>query len=286
MTKSLCLHHNDADGRASAAIARRALGKDLALYEMNYGDPIPWEMVEAATQVIVVDFSLPLEAMQRIAASRELVWIDHHKSSLETLQAAAVEWPGLRDIAEAGCVLTWRYYFPDQPVPRAVILIGDRDIWRWAEADTGPFGEGLFQLDTCPDNDELWQPLLNDDPHAVAQLIETGAILREARLQGIRRKTASAGFEVTFEGHRTLAVNERGSGDMGQHIRDIGYTIAYCYIDKLLDGTLTTFVTLYSAEVDVSEIARKFGGGGHRGAAGFSFERGPTPFPPQAQVAF
>jgi nanoRNase/pAp phosphatase (c-di-AMP/oligoRNAs hydrolase) len=39
-------------------------------------------------------------------------------------------------------------------------------------------------------------------------------------------------------------------------------------------------VTLYSDVLDVSAIAAKFGGGGHRGAAGFQFHRSDRPFPP------
>jgi oligoribonuclease NrnB/cAMP/cGMP phosphodiesterase (DHH superfamily) len=282
----ICLHHNDADGRASAAVVRRALGASVVLHEMDYGDPVPWEAVEAAGQVIVVDFSLPADQMERLAENRQLVWIDHHKTSLEELTPIAGDWPGIRDINEAACVLTWQHFFPGQPVPRPLVLIGDRDIWRWAEADTGAFGEGLFHQDTRPDNDDLWKPLLDGDEDAVNRLVEYGGLLREAKLQEIRRKVSRYGHAVTFEGHKTLVINDRGNGDMGQYVRELGYQIAYCYIDNMQNGVLTTFVTLYSREVDVSEIARKFGGGGHPGAAGFSFPRRKHPFPSNSRVAW
>lgn len=280
---TLCLHHNDADGRASAAIVRRFYGPETVCHEMNYGDPVPWNLVDQAERVVVVDFSLPEETMRRLAEGRELIWIDHHQSSLETLGpvAEAEGWPGVRDRSEAACVLTWRFFFPDRPVPRAVVLIGDRDIWRWAEAETGPFNEGLYrEEDTSPANDALWGPLLDDDPQAVARLVERGRVLLEARLQDIRREVERRGFVVEFEGLRTLAINHRGSGDMGAYIRSLGYTLAYCYVDGVQDGELRTFVTLYSAEVDVARLAQRFGGGGHPGAAGFSFPRGASPFPP------
>jgi hypothetical protein len=89
---------------------------------------------------------------------------------------------------------------------------------------------------------------------------------------------------VVFEGHRTLAINDRGSGEMGALIRQLGYEIGYCYFEAEQNGELKTFVTLYSDRVDVSEIARKFGGGGHEGAAGFSLERTGSPFPPRVRV--
>ncbi len=282
--QTLCLHHNDADGRASAAIVRRALGDDVQLYEMDYGNSLPLDQVLVSEHVIVVDFSLPREDMQRLAAHHQFTWIDHHKSAIDELADIASEWPGVRDVGEAACVLTWKYFFPDQPVPRAVILIGDRDIWRWAEADTGSFNEGLYQLNTYPRNDKLWGPLLDNDTETISRIIAQGEILREARLREIHRNITSRGFPVSFEGYHTLAVNLHGSGDIGQQIRNMGYRIAYCYTDSVQNGRLTTFVTLYSAEVDVSQIARRFGGGGHAGAAGFHFERGPSPFPPGALV--
>lgn len=282
----LCLHHNDADGRASAAIVRRALGADVHFYEIDFGDPVPWDRIERADQGVMVDFSLPPAEMQRMAETTELIWIDHHISALESMAGIADDWPGARDIGEAGCVLTWKYFFPDEPVPRAIVLIGDRDVWRWAEQDTGAFDEGLHQRDTRPDHDRLWQPLLDDDRRLLQELIDEGGILRRARLLDIRRTVRKYGFEVTFEGVRTLAINTRSSGEMGEIIRQQGYQIAYCYVDTWQNGVLVTAVTLYSDEVDVSRLARKFGGGGHRGAAGFSFPRGETPFPPAALVAY
>jgi oligoribonuclease NrnB/cAMP/cGMP phosphodiesterase (DHH superfamily) len=282
--QTICLHHNDADGRASAAIVRRALGKGVAFFEMNYGEPVPWEAARQAKRIIVVDFSLQKEEMLRMAELGELIWIDHHISAINEFSQISKHWSGLRDTREAACVLTWKYFFPDQPVPRGIVLISDRDAWHWVEEETGPFDEGLYQKDTDPSNDELWEPLLEDDPQAVADLVSRGSILREARLNNIRRKVDQYGFPVVFEGHRVLAINTRGNGDIGAYVRDLGYDMAYCYVDNCQNNTLMTFVGLYSSKVDVSKIATKFGGGGHRGASGFSFERDCEPFPPGANV--
>ena len=95
---------------------------------------------------------------------------------------------------------------------------------------------------------------------------------------------AEGSFEVRLEGHSTLAVNARGNGDVGNYGRERGYEIVYTYIDEMQVGGLTTVVTLFSNKIDVSVIAKRFGGGGHAGAAGFSFPRAATPFPPDAKV--
>jgi len=281
---TLCLHHNDADGRACGAIVRRALGKEVVLYEMDYGESLPLDLVLVADHILIVDFSLPKDEMEQLAIYHQFTWIDHHKSALDEMDGAAESWAGIRDTSEAACVLTWRYFFSDQPTPRAITLIGDRDIWRWAEADTGAFNEGLYQHYTRPLNDELWVPLLDDDPEILSSIIKMGGTLREARLREIRRTAARYGFGAEFEGYRTLVVNNRGSGDLGAQIRTLGYQMGYCYVDKTSEGQLMTFVTLYSDEVDVSKIAQKFGGGGHAGAAGFHFPRADSPFPPGADV--
>ncbi len=281
---TLCLHHNDTDGRASGAIVRKALGNEVWLFEMDYSDEIPMEYVLTADKIIIVDFSLPKEEMVKLADYHSLTWIDHHKSAIEEMQNISESWPGIRDTSEAACVLTWKYYFPEEPVPLAIKLIGDRDIWRWAEQDTGAFNEGLYQLDTRPFNDNLWKPLLSDDKDNLTNIISNGKVLREARLRDIRRTVLRRGFPVTIEGQRVLAVNIRGSGDIGEQVRNMGYDIAYCYVDNLQNGELITSVTLYSKDVDVSKIATRFGGGGHSGAAGFHFKRGISPFPAELNV--
>ena len=285
-SKTICLHHNDTDGRASAAIIRKALGPQVLLYEMDYGDIPPLDHILTTDNIIIVDFSLPKNEMVNLATYHNLTWIDHHKTSIDELIGISDDWPGIRDQNEAACVLTWQFYFPNQPVPTAVKLIGDRDIWKWAEIETGSFNEGLYQLDTRPFKDELWTPLLENDSTLLAQIIENGRILRSARLKSIHKALNGSGFPVILEGYHTFVVNIRGSGDIGQKIREMGYEIGYCYSDSFQNGEIKTFVSLYSDRVDVSIIAQKYGGGGHQGAAGFHFNRGISPFPPGMKISY
>jgi len=285
MTKTICFHHNDPDGHATGAIVRYALGSEVQLVESDYDATlIPWEEVAQAEKVIVVDFSFPFDQMVKLADGREFIWIDHHKSAMAEFEGVADNWPGIRDISEAACVLTWRYFFPERPVPKAIVLLGDRDIWRWAEKDTGPFNESLYNQDHDADNAAFWQPLFEDDQPTLGKMIAEGAWLRKIYLRKVDRMMAARSFEVRFEGHNTIVVNTSGNGDIGDYGRERGYEVIYCYMDQLQNGILTTNVTLFSSKVDVSVIARRYGGGGHAGAAGFSFPRAATPFPIKADV--
>ncbi|MFQ5578292.1 MAG: DHH family phosphoesterase, partial [Anaerolineae bacterium] len=280
----LCLHHNDADGLCAAAIVRRRYGDAVELREIDYGLPIPWDKIEAAEAVIMVDFSLPRPDMLKLrrAKGQNFVWIDHHLSALNDM-AGEADISGLRRLDAAACVLAWEYYFPEYDIPPSVRFIGDRDIWRFAYLQTQAFCEGLFYADTAAANDALWQPLLNGDEALIQTFIDRGEILLEARLKGIARHVQTCGFETTFAGHKTLAVNLPGSGDVGHYICGLGFDIAYVYSDAWQDGQVITNVSLYSETVDVSQIAKTYGGGGHKGAAGFRFVRaGNAPFPDPA----
>ena len=285
MTQTICFHHNGPDGHASGAIVHYALGPEVQLIESDYdATSIPWEKVTQADKIVVVDFSFPVNEMVKLADGRELVWIDHHKSAMADFDGIADNWPGIRDVSEAACVLTWKYFFPEQPVPQAILLIGDRDIWRWAEKDTGPFNESLYNQDHEASNTAFWKPLLENDRPTLEKMIEEGTWLRKISLRNVDHMMAARSFEVRFDGHNTLVINTKGNGDIGDYGRDRNYEIIYCYVDQMQNGILTTNVTLFSAKVDVSVIAHRFGGGGHAGAAGFSFQRAATPFPPESEV--
>jgi hypothetical protein len=212
----VCFYHDDADGRCSAAIIRRALGQDVICIPMDYGDQVPWDLVKQAEAVVVVDFSFPPSDMERIVSEAKLTWIDHHVTAITDLQSLA-DVPGRRALDQAACVLTWNTYFPNEPVPMAVV--------------TRHFGEGLFHENTSPENEEIWGPLLENDQDFLDDLIASGEILYNARMTRGRRALERRGIEFEFEGHRTLILNNVGTGDLGEMIRKKGYAIGYCYYE-------------------------------------------------------
>ncbi len=277
----LCLHHDDADGLCAGAIVRRRFGDAVELHEIDYGRPIPWDKIEAAATVIITDFSLPKDAMLKIyeAKGENFIWIDHHISAIKEMSDFE-NIAGLRALDRAACVLTWQYFFPELDAPAAVLFIGDRDIWQFDYPQTRAFSEGLSAEDTAANNDVLWDALLSNDQDLVQRLLEKGEILLQARLEQIAHYVDSYGFELDFNGYRTLLVNLPSNGDIGHYICQAGYDLAYVYRDDFQDGQIFTKVTLYSESVDVSKLAKRYGGGGHKGAAGFRFLRsGNIPLP-------
>lgn len=186
--------------------------------------------------------------------------------------------------------------------PRAVTLAGEYDIWDKRDPDVDIFQLGLRSRELSafdwsemlsmkrPSIDEIEslisvghdKNLINPDgtstPAVVWQLLDSGRMLKSY----VNRRDAgiveALGFPVEFEGVKFLALNSAGKGSLQFAAKD--YT-EYGH-DALLKFNYTGThwdVSLYHAkhrtDLDLSAIAVKYGGGGHRGACGFRAEKLP-----------
>jgi uncharacterized protein len=268
-----CFYHSaDLDGHCSGAIILME-NPECEMIGINYGDPFPWESIDPAELVIMVDFSLPMTDMERLNSMTNLVWIDHHASALEAATACGfvANCGGAARLGEAGCELSWQWAVPGRPMPDAVRLLGRYDVWQWRYTpDSLDFQYGMrVQGDTRPDNQELWQALFAQEL-LVKHVISCGKTILnyEKRQNEIYLRTA--GFAVEFDGLRCLAVNKGLTNSL---------LFASGYDPEQHDAMLAFYrkrsgewkVSLYSdkPEVDVSAICAARGGGGHKGAAGF-----------------
>jgi oligoribonuclease NrnB/cAMP/cGMP phosphodiesterase (DHH superfamily) len=271
-------HHDDLDGRCSAAIASHYYKKyklDVEFHEVGYKDKIDVNDIQKDDLVIVVDFSFKPETMKEFREkASKVIWCDHHITAKDY---GYDDLPGYRDFSEkglAGCECTWKHFFPDKRMPKWVMLIGDYDSWRMIlENDSVPFYEGMKLTDTSP-KAAIWGFLLADD-HLTPQTINgtcqmggTAIIYRDNYCANLKKSYA---YETEIAGHKALAMNVYafGSKAFGEDFEKYPICIAYIY-----DGNKYT-VSLYSKDVDVSVIAKDNGGGGHKGAAGFICEELP-----------
>ena len=125
----ICVYHKrDHDGRCSAAIVKSKFA-DCKLIPMDYPLSFPWRDIPKGSDVIMCDFSLPIQKMIHLASRCNLTWIDHHISIIEEANAANFSPKGLREIGRSGCELTWAYLYPKTNIPTAVHLLGRYDVW-------------------------------------------------------------------------------------------------------------------------------------------------------------
>ena len=271
-------HHNDADGRCSAFIMSmyffNQLGHQPEFIEVNYGDDLlaAVNRVDDGDVVAIVDFSFKPELMAIIRSKAwKVIWCDHHVTARDYNYGADLH--GYRDFSEkgfAGCECTWKFCFPDNPVPEFVSLLGDYDAWRLREAPKCfEFYEGLKLKDTEPGS-ALWGYLMLSYIY-LEEVVESGKIALRYRESYCADMYKDFAYETIIDGHEAIALNllRFGSSQFGENFKKYPACIAYAYDGRQFQ------VSLYSDTVHVGEIARKFGGGGHHGAAGFVCEQLP-----------
>ncbi|RLC82697.1 MAG: phosphohydrolase [Chloroflexi bacterium] len=291
-----CFYHNDADGKCAAFWVHhteQARDQFEPYYKISdYGQEFPHDLVQPGEMVWIVDFSIEPDDMFKLIEKcglDKIHWIDHHKTAIDKYKDFPHEIQGIRDNDKAACELTFEYvswwvaktmgspgsfeeYRVHITAPMFTQLIADRDIWRWQYGQvTKFFYAGSQLLDLRPFSVE-WTKLLYE-PKYCEEIQKNGELIEQFRARQRRIDINYFGCKVEFEGIQCMAINGSPSGDLGQDICDMGYEVGIVY-RRSNNGKWA--VNLYSATVDVGEIARAFGGGGHKGAAGFKVDSDPN----------
>ena len=128
---------------------------------------------------------------------------------------------------------------------------------------------GFDAYDKSPDN-EIWYNLLDDGTEK--KYIEEGKVIIKYRDSFTKEYCESKGFETEFEGYKVYAMNIGLAGsDWFKSVDNGSYDILMPFS---YNGRYNSWsYSMYSKTVDVSNIAKKYGGGGHRGAAGFNLDK-------------
>jgi uncharacterized protein len=217
--------------------------------------------------VYLVDFSYRRPVLKEMCRkARSVLVIDHHTSAEQDLTGLEQEHDNLRvifDMHKSGAVLAWEH-FHDTPPPQLFLHIQDRDLWRFELVSTNDIHAALMSR---PFDFAAWEKFCNND-QALEQLVSEGSAISRYRRRMIdlhREKSVM----TTIAGYRVPVVNcyEEIMSDLVGELA-AGFPFAAGYHDQ---GTLRKWsLRSRNDSVDVSEIATRFGGGGHRNAAGFT----------------
>jgi oligoribonuclease NrnB/cAMP/cGMP phosphodiesterase (DHH superfamily) len=266
----LCIYHGlCADGFTAAWVVWKFYGEEnVDFHAAIHGDPPP--EVEGR-DVYLVDFSYPRPVTEEMARyARKLTVIDHHvtaKQEMEGLiQSGVVD--GVFDMDKAGCLLTWEWFFRDKQPPPALLAVNDRDLWKFERPGTR---EIFSALTSYPYAFETWDALM--EPDRFESLRQDGVALERKQQKDIAEIVAAGRHLITIAGHTVPACNVPPiwASDAG-NIMAQGHPFAACF---WIDGDKIAFSLRSTPDgLDVSEIAKQFGGGGHRHAAGFKLPWG------------
>jgi oligoribonuclease NrnB/cAMP/cGMP phosphodiesterase (DHH superfamily) len=283
-----CFYHNDADGKCAGFWVALNVGlNDYAKYdsqfiEIDYRMKFPLETIRPDEQVYIVDYSIsPDEMRELLRITQDVTWIDHHKTAIEKYANFEHEIRGVRYDGIAGCMLTYCYihHMTDRgsgnikpfdlsmtkDAPKFTKLIADWDVWRFEYGDDTRHFITAFNAYDFEPHSKLWDRFFAlPDEMACGSLIQEGATMTRFRDGWAKEYCRTKGFATTINGHKAFALNLGNCNS--EYFKSVsGYDILMPFS---FDGDGWT-VSLYSKTVDVSEIAKSYGGGGHRGAAGF-----------------
>lgn len=264
--KVLCIYHGGCDdGFGSAVIVKHALGPNVEFHAGAYGRPHP-DVTDRA--VLLVDFSYKrpvLEEMLKVC--KVMTILDHHKTAQEDLKDIDSLKLGLVfDMNRSGAGITWDHFMGTDPRPRFVQYLEDRDLWK-KQLPSGD--EFTIALRSYPQDFDVWNKFMFSD-------VECDNLIREG--VNIQRY-----YRLRVEELKAHAYPAR-LGDRSCWITNAPYFAASEVAGELCEKEGAEFGASYfevtpgrfqyslrsRGEFDVSKIAKKFGGGGHKNAAGIS----------------
>lgn len=259
-------HGNCYDGFGAAFAAWKRMGHLGVKYiPVSYGFPPP-DMPDAK-KIYILDFSYLATTLFDLSSTADVVLIDHHKTAEADLGGLIEcgDRPNLRvffDMTKSGALMAWEY-FHTTPPPMLIQHISDRDLWKFELPGSREIHKALVSY---PMDFELW------DGFDVEELKKEGVTCDRIYSQLVNNICKGA-FMRRLDGHDIPVVNTSIAWS------EVGQALLEKYPEARFVASFTVFEdqTMWSlrcrSDFDVSEIAKKFGGGGHKEAAGFKTAR-------------
>lgn len=254
-------------------LERRDDGPDTYL-PVSHGQPMP--DIPDGEEVIIADFCYTEPQLRALAERSFFVTIlDHHKTAQEDLAGLMAAPPDnmevVFDMHRSGAVIAWDE-FVETPVPRFLQYIQDRDLWTKQLPQHEEVTAFIQSFERTFENFDLLCALLESDTGLLSAVAEGRAILR-FKEQKVNEICANAVFHKLGEFENVPAVNcpYVFASDVGHRLLELhpeAPLSAYWFYrgDRVWQWGLRSRT---GSDVDVSAVARLYGGGGHKHAAGF-----------------
>lgn len=245
--------------------------------------------------VIIIDVAYKFEVLEKIIKqSKSVLFIDHHVTIRDDTLKLEKMYPNkfktIYNEKKSGATLVWEYLYPKKKHPKFIDLIEDNDTGTWKIPGVKDFMSGFnvnYNLKLTNENIIKFKSLFKKS--TVLKLMKIGKIYNEYRQYLVDENST----RITI----TKFPSEMIYNQFRNQFNKIGqYKVAvYCgsscpnpseLAKKILSDTKADIfvswvlnldrdeyvLTLRSENVDVGNIAKLFGGGGHTYAAACSFK--------------
>jgi uncharacterized protein len=279
-TTTVLYHANCLDGFGAAFAAWLKL-RDRATYiPVNYSNPPP--NLEPCDRLYILDFSYPADTLRELVSSgvaKQVVVLDHHKTAEADLRdlSSIVELigspdkPGIYthfDMEESGSTLSWLFFgnYPWMLMPDFFRYLRDRDLWKWEMDRSKEFSAALASY---PQEFDVWETFLGSQ-EAIRRLKNEGEALLRSQKQRVMKMCQNA-LWMRIAGHTVPCVNTASDiSEVGEYLGEQFPHAPFSASFTVLSSEKAKWSLRSRGGFDVSEVAKKFGGGGHKAAAGFT----------------
>lgn len=294
--KPLVIYHaNCTDGFGAAYCAWLKFGDQAEYLPMSYDQAFLPDNLKGK-DVYILDFSFnALVTGEIIELANHVTWLDHHKTAFEAWCEEERElWIDetkythiVLDNSKSGTMLAWDHFHGDDEPPEFICLIDDRDRWQFKYENSKAFHAGMAARK--PWSFEQWN-MLDISDGGFYRAIDEGTVL----LKAVRQQVASIAkhamkcrvhFNVQQHGDDSFSNVSVSNGyyrgfdgmavNTNIHMSEVGHELAnesgtFGLIWYLGSDNMAKVSLRSNGDYDVSAIAKQFGGGGHKNAAGFS----------------
>ena len=266
----LITHKNCPDGLGSALACKHwhvENGYDEPeVIFVQYGDDAP-DCTDK--RVLMADFSFDLPTIEKMWGDSESFYIvDHHKTSEEALKSVTDY--ATFDSSKSGAVLTWEYFYESCDAPKLLLYIQDRDLWEWKLPESKEFSSGfrLYNWEFLNKSMSIEELFYNS---FVNECIKEGSSIlayQNNLIHGIMKHHNDLKM-YSVSGYMVPLLNSTHLiSEIGNEIAKINmFSLQYFINDDSIIFSLRSV-----GDFDVAVIAKKYGGGGHKQSAGFSFK--------------
>jgi oligoribonuclease NrnB/cAMP/cGMP phosphodiesterase (DHH superfamily) len=260
------LYHAECwDGFGARFAAEQALGEKAQYIPVSYKEDPP--QLPADAKVAIVDFSYPREELLEFQAKvAGMVVLDHHEKARQQLEGLPFV---VFEQSRAGAGLSWAYFHPDQQQPDLLKYVEDRDLWKF---NLDKSREVSAALGSYPMDTRTWENLNIND------LKVEGAAIQRYKQQLVDG-AAERAVMGSVDGHKVpmaQCIPEIRS-EVGEALRAKYPDAPFAAVSYVENGKKQWSLRSQDGGFDVNAVANKFGGGGHKAAAGFRDPGGPEP---------
>jgi len=280
-------HKNCLDGIAAAWCAWNSLHYECDLVPVQYQDDFeemfgPGFEKLMGKKVYCLDFAFDLQTTTYLMGICELLVLDHHDTAAKNLSSIAVNnWSKgwyhkeagqslvIVDQNHSGAMLAWLWFLgpgPETPAfpPEQIRFVEDRDLWKWQVDGSRPWTAAAFSHELTVENFDLLMMV-----PVTTTIVEGTAIQRHMeKTMNVLAKSARR-FQLDEYDVPIVNCNALFASDLGAKLaQEEAFSVTYNDSQNARQFSLRTS----RKDIKVNEIAERFGGGGHPGAAGFRIQ--------------